>query len=570
MTSTSPYHAGELAAQDKGGTRGAATELSAVMSNSLDFSSNHDAFLAAQNFSVLTSVDVSSGKVWITPLFTLDDDMDAVSEREIVISAQCLPQGDVLNHCQPGTPLSLLAIDLNQRKRYRINGVATKASANSSHDGDINLWVKEYSPNCPKYINRRELIRDSQGAKPVNTHAVREARTQLSESDQAFVKAMDTLWIGSYAPDAGADANHRGGQPGFIRVISPTTIEWPEYRGNGMFFTSGNLEVNNRAGVTLVDFETGSFIQMTGRAVVDWQHNGQYEGATRTIRYDIDQLVRIDEATTHRWKRLDYSPYNLSIAGANDTDHSNARPDFPTVVTLAKIVEESEDVKTFRFLAERRIPFLPGQYATFDLGKIPGGSATEIRSWTLSETPNSIKGDNTLDITVKRVPNGLVTNWLHDHAEVGLQLKLNGVQGDMSAVRIDPQSAKPVVAEHLLLLSAGIGITPNMAQLRGLGAFVLQDQTRITMIHVERHEEGLLFQKEISRRVQRYPNFNYTNVITSKEGRLSKQQLTSLVNDAALQQVFLCGPTSFMSDMRKHLVEIGVQPKNIVIESFDF
>ena len=101
---------------------------------------------------------------------------------------------------------------------------------------------------------------------------------------------MDTLWIGSYAPGVGADTNHRGGKPGFIRVTSPTTIEWPEYRGNGMFFTSGNLEVNDRAGVTLIDFDTGSLIQMTGCAEVDWQHDGRYEGVTRVIKYQLSLI----------------------------------------------------------------------------------------------------------------------------------------------------------------------------------------------------------------------------------------------------------------------------------------
>ena len=65
MKSATPYHAGEIAAQNKAGTRGAAAELAAVMTDSLNFSSNHDEFLAARKFSVLTSVDSVSGDVWV-------------------------------------------------------------------------------------------------------------------------------------------------------------------------------------------------------------------------------------------------------------------------------------------------------------------------------------------------------------------------------------------------------------------------------------------------------------------------------------------------------------------------
>ena len=567
MTPSTPYHAGEIAAQNKAGTRGAAAELAAVMTDSLNFSSNHDEFLAARTFSVLTSVDIVSGNIWVTPLFGKDGDLDAVSENEIIVSSDCIPVGDVLNDCPADTPLSLLAIDLYQRRRLRINGVAK--SSNNRSDTNLVFGVKEYSPNCPKYINQREIVPDSQGAAPINTLAIREERNSLSESDQEFVHAMDTLWIGSYAPGVGADTNHRGGKPGFIRVTSPTTIEWPEYRGNGMFFTSGNLEVNDRAGVTLIDFDTGSLIQMTGRAEVDWQHDGSYEGATRVIRFQIEAVVRVDQATTHRWQRLDYSPYNPVVAGTQRTDEHGVN-DFPSVVTLAKIVEETENVKTFRFLADRQIQYLPGQYASFDFKDIPGGSKSEIRTWTLSETPNSIKGDNTLDITVKRVANGLVTNWLHDHAELGMEVNLNGVQGDLTAVRLDSENSSASVPENLLLLSAGIGITPNMAIVRGLGAFVLQDQTNITMIHVERHTSGLLFQSEITRRAESYPNFTYTNVITSEEGRLSKDKLDTLLADAPQQHAYICGPAGFMQDMTEYLVALGVAPGNIYTESFDF
>ena len=124
MVPPTPYHAGEIAAQNKAGTRGAAAELAAVMTETLNFSSNHDEFLAARNFSVLTSVDPVNGTVRVTPLFGKNGDLNAISEKQIVISRDCIPVGDTLNNCTPDTPLSLLAIDLNQRRRLRINGVA--------------------------------------------------------------------------------------------------------------------------------------------------------------------------------------------------------------------------------------------------------------------------------------------------------------------------------------------------------------------------------------------------------------------------------------------------------------
>ncbi|WP_165725000.1 FAD-binding oxidoreductase [Pseudoalteromonas sp. SA25] len=563
--SVSTYHPGELSAQDKAGTKGVAAELAAGMRSTLSFASGHGMFLAAQSFAALASVDLKSESVWVTPLFGQPGDLAAISEKEIAISRDCIPNLDILNFIEPGTPLSLLGIDLKRRIRHRINGYAIAAEDNGKHS--IDLQVVEYTPNCPKYINRRDIIPASDGTPTLNKDAEAEARTELTADDQIFVRNMDTLWIGSYAPGVGADCNHRGGKPGFIRVVSPSTIEWPEYRGNGMFFTSGNLESYDRAGVTLVDFESGSMIQMTGKARVDWDHDGSYEGASRKIVFHITSLVRTNKVTNHRWKRLGYSPYNPAVSG---TDITNSESDFPQVATLAKIVDENASVKTFRFIVPRRIAFLPGQYATFEFGNLPGCEPIEVRTWTLSETSNSINGDNTLDITVKRMPNGLVTNWLHDHAKIGVEVKLLGIQGEMTPLTIDENTQNPIVPEHLLLLSAGIGITPNLAMVRGIGAFLLQDKTKITMIHIERNEQNLIAQSELLRRSKEYPNFNYTTLISNRDGRLTKESLANLVSNAADQHAYICGPTQFMRDMTEYLAAIGVPIEKIYTESFTF
>ena len=111
-----------------------------------------------------------------------------------------------------------------------------------------------------------------------------------------------------------------------------------------MFYTSGNWEVNNRAGVTLVNFDTGCMIQMTGHAAVDWHFNGEYKGTTWLIKLQLEKHVRTNHVTNHRWKLLDYSPYNPSVAGKDDSD---GKSDFTTIVTLVKIVTESRNVKTF-------------------------------------------------------------------------------------------------------------------------------------------------------------------------------------------------------------------------------
>lgn len=575
---TSSFHKGELQAQDRAGTRGVALELSAGFGEKLSFARNHDAWLASQVFSVVASVHNS--ETWVTPVFGRPGFLTAPSEEEIHIRTESImPQDPLLKALAEGDmPLSMLGIDLLKRTRHRINGKSVTASADD--DNVLRFQVLEYSPNCPKYLNRREVHVSKEDAVVQDAHRV--TGTVLTDDDTDMISRMDTLFIGT-SYNGAADVNHRGGKPGFVRRISPTRIQWPEYRGNGTFFTSGNLEVNPSAGVSFLDFDnnTGDVLQLSGTAVVDWSHDGSMEGATRTITFDIEQVIRTFGATTHRWKLLDYSPYNPAVV-VNGGSGEAVKSSFPVPVVLAKIVQESPVVKTFRWLAPRNIPFLPGQYATFEFPAIPGSSeSSHIRTWTLSETPNSIRGDNTLDVSVKLKEGGLISTWLHNsnHAVVGeTTVQLHGVQGEMTPIiTIDDQSdvAKPAMIhapKHLLLLSAGIGITPSLSIVRGLGAFELQNDTTITMIHVERHRTELPFQGELERRARNYKNFTMTNIITAQEGRLTKERLKELMpaEEASLQEAYICGPGKFMSDMTEHLVEFGVPAAKINIEAFDF
>lgn len=502
----------------------------------------------------------------MTPIFGQPGSLRADTESTLSIAKDAVPTNDILlqNSKVPGTALSMLGIDLLKRVRHRINGAA---GVSDNDKAEILFNVLEYSPNCPKYINRRQLLPMGPNALPIVPNAKRAERTSLNEEDMEMIRFMDTLFIGTHNPGGGADVNHRGGKPGFVRVLDSNKIIWPEYRGNGMYFSSGNLECNKEAGVTMIDFENGDILQMSGFAIVDWEHTGELDGATRTITFTIRDVVRIHGATDYRWELLDYSPYNPSPFG-QEGGSDNAL--FPVDATLAKIVEESPLVKTFRWVVPRNIAFLPGQYATFEFGRVPeSGELSHIRTWTLSESSNSIKGDNTLDISVKRKEGGLLSNWLHDHAQVGLKVKLHGVQGEMTPIVFDTNNA-PVAPSAILLISAGIGLTPSLAIIRGLGAFQIERKSRVTMIHVERNRRDLAFQSELLRRSNNYNTFTMTNIITSEEGRLSKERLKLLVPRPSEQTVYICGPPGFMESVNQMLVDLGVDPGRINTESFDF
>lgn len=105
--------------------------------------------------------------------------------------------------------------------------------------------LNKYFFNCPKYIVPRTLISariNQQAAKPSISYT-------LNETQQNWINQADTFFIASCHPTKGADASHRGGEPGFIRVVNENKLIFSDYTGNNLFQTFGNLVVNPNAGL---------------------------------------------------------------------------------------------------------------------------------------------------------------------------------------------------------------------------------------------------------------------------------------------------------------------------------
>ncbi|GAA5006029.1 hypothetical protein GCM10025734_45650 [Kitasatospora paranensis] len=106
----------------------------------------------------------------------------------------------------------------------------------------------------------------------------------------------DTFFVATAGPDGGVDASHRGGAPGFVEAAGPDELRWPEFAGNAMFMTLGNLELDDRAGLLLPDWETGGGLLLTGRARVDWSDPG-----APSVQYRVERVVELTHATALTW-----------------------------------------------------------------------------------------------------------------------------------------------------------------------------------------------------------------------------------------------------------------------------
>lgn len=294
------FHEGEITVQQQAGVRWMAERVGQSIHPTLPRDAQR--FLQAQPFVVVGGAD-GAGRVWATLLRGAPGFMQALDERTVRL--ETLPrEGNPLREAWSETaPIGLIALEPSTRRRLRLNGTA------QIRHGDLLIEADQVYFNCPKYIQTRRL--ESTNAPAVTNGAVQWG-TALSTEQTRFIEAADTFFIASFAPESGADASHRGGTPGFVRVEGEQQLTFPDYAGNSMFNTLGNLESNPRAGLLFVDWEQGDTLQLSGTARVNWDPRSvaRFAGAERVVEFEIDAVVATKSAAGWHWELLEASPFN--------------------------------------------------------------------------------------------------------------------------------------------------------------------------------------------------------------------------------------------------------------------
>jgi len=261
----SPFHEGERLLQTRLGVRDKVEQVGSRIIR--DFMpEEHREFFAELPWMLVGSVD-GAGRPWASLLVGEPGFATSPDPRTLVLATEPL-QGDVLeDNLRVGAPLGLLGIELHTRRRNRLNGTIIEASP-----GRMVVRVDQSFGNCPKYINRKTLARRPRETTraPVVSHTLEaRAREIVAHADTLFI-ASSHLPAGARGRSNGVDVSHRGGRPGFVRVEADGALTIPDYLGNFLFNTLGNVERDRRAGVLFVDFASGDLLQLTGEAGIDW------------------------------------------------------------------------------------------------------------------------------------------------------------------------------------------------------------------------------------------------------------------------------------------------------------
>ncbi len=235
-----------------------------------------------------------------------------------------------------------------------------------------------------------------------------------------------------------------------------------------------------------------------------------------------------------------------------------------TELMVSDTIDETHDVKTFRLTGVKPLSFayLPGQFVTLLLN-INGKEVQ--RSYSMSSSPSR---PYTLDLTVKRVHGGLVSNWLCNHVKPGDRLKVKGPAGRFSCLYKS--------APKLLFIGAGSGITPLMSMSRWLFDTTSTIDTKVLFSF--RNHKDVLFRKELEMMEDSAKAIDFAITLTGRHGksknwkgfsgRIDNVMLVSFVRDLNDRDIFLCGPETFMNGVKSLLKTMNYPMQRLHCESF--
>ncbi|HGM6311847.1 MAG: pyridoxamine 5'-phosphate oxidase family protein [Pseudomonas putida] len=555
----SPWHAGEKTLQEKVGV---AERMEAFGQKVIrDYMPDqHRSFYHQLPFMVAASVDVL-GRPWATLLEGPEGFVSSPDPRVLTIDTTLPADDPATPGLVAGQAVGLLGIELHTRRRNRINGQIRQAA-----EGQLQVRVEQSFGNCPQYIQLRDCTRVAEPAQ------ARVDATTLDATSVSMIQAADTFFVASYVEQGdgqrAVDVSHRGGRPGFVKVEGNRLII-PDYAGNLHFNTLGNLLVNPRAGLLFIDFRNGNVLQLCGRAEVllDSPAIQAFEGAERLWTLEVEQAVWRPAAVSLRWAFKEYAPTSLMTGTWAEADARLQQRQLQRqwqAWRVLRVEQESRDIRSFYLEppSDSSVTFAPGQHIPVQVQI--DGEAAMIRTYSLSSAPS----DGYLRISVKA--QGPASRHLHERVKPGDVLD---VRSPMGSFTLDEQSTRPLV-----LIGAGVGITPLLAMLRE--QLNKGQARRIHLFHGARSLADLPFGQELaSLRQQAGGLLHVHRALSQPEGHAVAGQDYEFTGRLGIEQVkatlalddydfYLCGPGSFTQDLYEGLRTVHVPDARIHAEAF--
>lgn len=305
-----PFHAGECAAQERVGVRARMEKVGASMVREY-MPEQHREFFPLLPALFAGAAD-NDGRLWASVLWGAPGFVRSQNPTTLRVQARFADSDPLAAALRPGTPIGLLGLQFETRRRNRANGEIAAADTDGFTFG---LW--QSFGNCAKYIQMR--TQSVASSEPPGVALIGGA--DLTDAALALIRRADTFFIATAVDESqgvayGADVSHRGGRPGFVRVEPGGIVTWPDFRGNNFFNTIGNLAVDRRAGLLFIDFDRGDLLHLSGQAEVLWDapELERIPMAERLFRFVTERHVFRPSGLPLRWALCEQSP-NLDASG---------------------------------------------------------------------------------------------------------------------------------------------------------------------------------------------------------------------------------------------------------------
>lgn len=457
------------------------------------------AFLSQCQLVILGSLD-SEYRPWTSLVSGSPGFMRGLNTDYLAISGK-VPLGDPIleNLDLAGERMvSGLGTNLAARKRVKFFGrVAHEMKKIRKDDGKLQavLKIEQTLGNCPKYITiRRVAFIPNLETPPMQPP---EKRTEipgsaLSRAALALIQTADIFFISTRNGKTDMDTNLRGGPSGFVRILpssaaacTPTALIWPEYSGNRLYQSLGNMAINPEAGLTFPDFVTGSVLYLTGTTEIITPETGLQNILPRSnlaVKFTVlesrylEGVLPVRESPSDA-KRREFSPYNPPIRYLSSEKTQSLVTDREKILKarLVCVTPLTPAAAIFRFFFSSQHEgrqWKAGQHIALEFADVIGNKGYRhmddsdpkslnddyVRTFTIV---SGAEGGNGVDILVRKV--GVVTAWMFSwigkklDAELGFEIPVRGFGGEFN------------IAEKgkVNFIAGGVGITPLLSCLNG-------------------------------------------------------------------------------------------------------
>lgn len=203
--------------------------------------------------------------------------------------------------------VGLLFHEAARRARYRAWGIARQEGDQLSFD------IRLGYPSCPKHIQREtiELPETQTTLSPEYSDG-----TDLGLPEKEWISNAHTFFMATQTKKGDIEASHRGGDPGFIEILEDGLLRVPDYLGNSMFSSLGNIYQNPKAALLFVDYKKGATLQLTGKAELQFDQNSAEDfyksGETgRFWTFETKKWIKTEQHHEVNTSFIDFSPFNV-------------------------------------------------------------------------------------------------------------------------------------------------------------------------------------------------------------------------------------------------------------------